>query len=1089
MSQMGETSSSIESADGGESIGDATEWPRPLLFRVLAAGFGVGAVALAELLSRGPLQSVLADIGFVGLLIAAVLLLRSRTPSISASGDLARDPQTTTWRWTIGGLGLVGVLATQSWFHSGTAIARGDVIPPIGTAWIARLFSLFGFGGSNLGATQNNQVQLPFASVDWVTHWFGGSGALAQRIWLSLLVAAILMASGALARSLRLTPIAGVVVAVVYFFNPMTMSQIGFNDVFLTAMVLLPALVAAVISYGDGKTDLWKVCLAFVVAAPFVGYAYSNPPLVGMLALTLFATPLLVWVRFGRDAAERSVWGVLIGGALLVGASVYWLIPSLFTLGSVASGNLSTLSAWGFTEARSTLTNGLWLNTTWGWSYTEYFPFARDFGNFPLDLVFPLIPLIAFVGLSLRTAASELGHRVARLRGFLAVGALGVILLSTGTRPPGNILFDPLYRLPYGWLLREPGRFLTVAALGYAILAGLLVQHFYKPEPIALEPPSECSEKRGVRLSPSARVAIAIVIVALASSFPLWTGAIVPGSSQGFPSQHVKVPNYWNSVADYLNVASSPRGSLLVLPADDFYQMPYTWYYGNDNFISNLLLRPVIDPSPQGYSYVSTELLSAIHLESTALLNHNWIEAGRVLNAIGTPVVLVRGDIVANFPFRTINSPAKLDTELANDPEMKSIHHDGPLTLYKLKSAYRQVPNDFATVASSTPDLNELTLISKRTLLVTSHPKLGHVALYPLPSVANWRFGSNSLSTSLALPSGWTYSVKSINSHAHSGVRVSTQGATSSGKRVLRVQLPLNQSVISDGNFSTGAWGAVGNCANTVPVKPTDVLSATTIRGVAPGGATALELSASVDSACATKSLTWQHGPVVLRLWERSLAGASPRICVLEQPGYGCAALPSLPTGAGWHQYTAVIDPKSGTTNLTLFLYADAPNSGKSSIEQYARISVQSVSTTPNLVVVATPTTVATSSRIVGFGTGFSSQWVGPSGAEHVLVDGLRNGWITKSGSASPVVPVNNVSSREPLYEVLLALLMALVAAALWVMERKRDQGKNGTTIESRYRRVRIVIQRLGNKARGFSLIKSLVFRGRESYEAIRARR
>jgi len=182
---------------------------------------------------------------------------------------------------------------------------------------------------------------------------------------------------------------------------------------------------------------------------------------------------------------------------------------------------------------------------------------------------------------------------------------------------------------------------------------------------------------------------VSAVAVALVSAFPLWTGSVVPGPRDGFPSEHVIVPSSWTATADYLNSSNAPGGSLLVLPPDDYYQMPYTWYYGNDGFIPNLLNRHVVVPSEQGYYKGSSELLGAVQLEASALTSHNWTEASRILTVIGTPVLLVRGDIEATFPGRDIVSPVALSAALTNDPDMHLVHRIGPLSLYELNSQYR----------------------------------------------------------------------------------------------------------------------------------------------------------------------------------------------------------------------------------------------------------------------------------------------------------------------------------------------------------------------------------------------------------------
>ena len=99
--------------------------------------------------------------------------------------------------------------------------------------------------------------------LDEIVHLAGGSGALAQRIWFTLLIAAILVAGVALARSLSMSPLAGIAVGVVFFMNPMTLSQVGINDVYLVAMVLVAALPAALIAYARGTLKLWQLSVAF----------------------------------------------------------------------------------------------------------------------------------------------------------------------------------------------------------------------------------------------------------------------------------------------------------------------------------------------------------------------------------------------------------------------------------------------------------------------------------------------------------------------------------------------------------------------------------------------------------------------------------------------------------------------------------------------------------------------------------------------------------------------------------------------------------------------------------------------------------
>ena len=822
-----------------------------------------------------------------------------------------------------------------------------------------------------------------------------------------------------------------------YFFSPHTLSDVGSNDVYLVTMVLIAALPAVVLGYARGQISLWGALACLAVAGPFLGFAYANPPLVGMIALTTVATPLLAWVRFGRPVARRSLRLVLVGGAVLIAASAYWLVPDSVALVGVAAGKLSSLSTWLFTEQRATLTNALWLNNAWGWRFAVYYPYAQDFAHFPLRLVQLFLPLVAFSGLALRSPAGTVGWRLTRIRGVLALSTLAVVILSTGTRPPGDLLFDALYRLPYGWLLREPGRFLMFAALGYALLAAILVEQGRRIVPgkiwsLRAWPKPISSAALLARLALGA-----IVLLGLASAFPLLTGAVVPGPRLPFPSDHVKVPTYWLSTAKYLNT-SAPPGSLLVLPPDDFYEMPYSWYYGNDGFIANLVDRHVLDPSAQSYNTVSTTLLASVRLESSALLAHDWTEASRLLQALGTPLVLVRGDIVADFAGRNIVSPSALAASLARDPNMRLLQSDGLLKVYGARETYPQLTS-FATVNTSTPDLRVLSRLPSNTAVVTAPPVAGHIAIFQLPPVATWHLGAGALSTTVKEQRGWRYSALGLELHAGTQIGLTQRRVVSpGGSAVLQLRLPVGASLIHDGNFAAGPWGPVGNCDDSEPVSAPNFLRAEVFPRAGPGRVPALQLAASIDGACESTELTWHSGPIVLDIWVRSVSGAPPEMCLWERPINRCAPTAALPSGRQWQRYRTTIVPDPGTETVSLFLYAYAQSPGQRSVDEYARVVARSLPHSPSVDVVGRPTTGPGPTHLLAYPTGYATGWVGPPSARHVLVDGVRNGWLTASGNSSLQEVHYQPLVNEQRNIFLLAGAFLLLAAAGVVFTRMR---------------------------------------------------
>jgi hypothetical protein len=959
-------------------------------------------VAFAELLPRGGLQSALADVGFAGLIVGAIGIFvqgsRRRIIDDFDADILASVNWKRSWRWTMVGLGILGLLVTQTWFRVGTVIAGGDISPPIGTAWIGRIFASYGWSGDDLGGPVNGQLRLPWAVVEWTTVHLGGSGALAQRLWISLLVALILVCAGALARSLGFSPITGAIVSVAYFFSPMTFSEVGqVNDVFLSAMFLIPLFAAAVISYGKMRLRIWQVGLVFVLSAPFIGYAYENPPLVGMIVGTTLFTVLISWAKYGRQSAVRAFRATLVGGGLLTVASLYWLIPAIGAYKVAATGSLSPLSAWAFAESRATLTNGLWLNNSWAWGNSEYFPYGRVFGFFPLDLIPVLVPLMAFGVLARRRASRNGGDD--RFLGLVAISALVFVLLSTGTEEPGRWLFDPLYNLPHGWLLREPGRFLMAAGLGYALLVGALIDQTSKFGAAMI------IRFKGKRLHQRERVVTirwitaALVVAIIAGSFPIWTGILISGKRQELPSTHAVIPAYWTSMGRYLNGSHATNGSLLVMPPDDFYQMPYNWFYGNDSFIVDMLSRHVIVPTAQGYVQTSVSLLSALQEESSALLNHQWATAGAILNALDTPLVLVRGDIESEFPGRDIVSPTALATALRDDPEMIPERNFGPLSIFKIRSRYHKPWNNFVTVASSVPNLNDLGIIAPRTALVTSKPVAGVVSLTQMAPVGDWTLAGSQISTHVTLPDDRRYRLATSSGTSLKGIALSVRPLNGGNEVTATVKMSASGSLIDNGNFESGNWGPVGNCLNARPLQNSNDLSGTIEDGVAPGGLPALKLNASLDSACETTVLKWSSGPVLLSLWSRSLNGATPSICVWEQPSNTCAPMPSLTASHGWDHFGASFNPVSGTTSVTVFVYANAVSNGGPASVEYANVEATSIAGAPNLDLIGTPLGVLVKRKLDVLHTSFDASSGALKGTRHVLVNGLTNGYLYRAGT------------------------------------------------------------------------------------------
>lgn len=1040
--------------------------------RTWLAWLGVAAIIGLGVAGHSPMRSVLAVVAVIALLLASALLVdESRThrwgdrrpADLAPAESGARREQAAAqsllshtgrrlaqsgaidgasvadrtacrfpgYRWALA-VALATAALSQTWFRTGTVLAGGDIAPPVGTAWLGRLFEPWVWPGSSLGAPNGTVSLLPWAALDAGVHALGGSGALAQRCWLSFLVVGAALGAYWLLRVLGLAPSAATVGAFAYIYNPYVLSGVGVNDVYLAAMVLLVLWSAVVVSVGRATWRARWGLVVFVVSAPMAGFVYQNPPLLGLCLLGVAgAAAATVWLD--QEATVRRL-ARFVGGAMgvLVVGSAYWVVPAILELHSV-SGALTTAARWTWTEGRANLANGLWLNTQWGWAYPTYFPYERLFTAFPLSFVKYLLPAGAFVSIALaRPRGGSSARRRAKLASGAALVSLFLIVFGTGTNPPGAIVFDPLYRLPLGWLLQEPGRFLMAAALAYAVMVAVA----------AAEAAERLACTRVMRRGPAmwwrwlrtipGGLLLAVVLVI---SFPTVAGALTPRYGSQVPASHVEVPRYWERLASDLN-RSSPQATIVVLPPDDFYQMPYRWgYYGNDGFIENLLSARVIDPSGQGYSVASAGLLRAVQQLAGALVAHRWRIAGDILSAIGADEVLVRGDVNANYPGRAIVPPRLLGAALRVDPQAQVVASFGPLSVYRMRRTDTLASPRIATVDSVAPDLAVLGALAKGTVLVSRPPLRGATSVLEPPPLTSWPVVDGALRVSMTEPAGWRFRLTMLPTLSTwppapgplARPHLAAQGRAPDGAQRVELTVRLAANLAPDGAFHHGLWGALGNCDAVPGTAALAHLSARVLPSGGPGAASpALALRARADRACEADTLRWRRGPLLVGFDYRALAGA-PGLCLWEVGPNTCLPTPPLPTGKGWHHELFETQPARRTTRLLLFVYATPPAPGRPALDEYANVLVTRLPGTGQPVLVGAPSgragpkpasspvvvsaphaasgpSTATGARLAVSTSGFGSPLVGPAGGSLVVADGLRDAWLFTGVPANPTI-------------------------------------------------------------------------------------
>jgi glycosyltransferase involved in cell wall biosynthesis/O-antigen/teichoic acid export membrane protein len=1019
------------------------------LRRVLTA-VGLAALFITACTSNQRIiPDLFADLAIFSFLIAALLALlesnggprrvRFGLPLVTGS---SRD-----WR-RAGAVVVAGTaLAAQSWFRLGTVIGGGDKVPPAGVAWLSRLFSQWTWNGSTLGSASQLIQQLPWALVLWTVHSLGGSIGMAQRIFATLLFAGAALAMLWLCRLLGLRPVPSAIAAFVYVISPATLTVIGVVPARLTILLLMPLCPAIVVATQRHHISLLTSAFLFVAVAPMMGFGYASPPDVLLpLGSTL---AVLAYVRSleGRHGRTRLYVTAAVDGIASLAASAYWILPGVLHAQAAPTGRLAQAQAWVWTEGRSTPTNALWLNTAWGWKYPAYAPYAGQYNHVPLVLLKFAIPAVALSALMLRTERRTARPiRQLRLTAVMALFSLFFVMLATGTRQPGNLLFDSLYRLPFGWVLREPGRFLPLAAFGYVILIA-----------ISIGAVTTGSLGTGVLEAVRARRSRQVVgvlvtgLVLVLPGYPLVTGQVINTANQQHFGGHVTIPSYWTDMGKVID-AQPGNGAVMMLPTDNFYAIAYGWgYYGADNFMDLLMNRYVVNPST-GTDWTTSPVLTRTDKEVVpALLNHNWSLANDLLGALRSPYLLVRGDLIWDWSQNSEIPPARIAAVLRADPYMTLVATKGPLLLFHDKSAPGTgllARPDYYTTPSSSPDLRILQLLGSRAALIEHGPITGVPMVLKVSPMQVWGVRRSTLTVQEDVQSGWTYRLAAPDSQrtllglkqasrAGSGLQATIVSS------VATLSMPIGQQSLEGSSPLNSGWGRVGDCANFSP-KTAD-LSATALLAGNPYQSAVLQLQARGDEACMGRSVRNPGGYYRVFIGARWVSGNAPFACLFEQWVQRCVArFVFAKEPKAWQSASAIVYVPAGEpTRLTV--RAAGSRSRTPTVVQFAGWSVRRLPSNPGgLALVGTPNKPHAHSMLYALGASSGRGWVAPKPAEPVTVDGLASGWLVPRSTAAPhPVYAPGVTDRHATELSLLAglvgvMLFAWGVAEQWLSRRRR---------------------------------------------------
>jgi len=339
------------------------------------------------------------------------------------------------------------------------------------------------------------------------------------------------------------------------------------------------------------------------------------------------------------------------------------------------------LQAWSWTHSRGSILNVLWFNADWGW-LPEYYPFIKYFSN-------ALVILATFVPIAIAAFGLLFKRRNRLMQYLFFTVVLIAVFLAKGLHPPLEQVNVFLYKyLPgFATLFREPmPKFTFMITLFVAPLVACSVDSILTATNAHL-----LSKVKLPRKLISFSIAVFLSLMFLIPPAPMVLGWVAETKTEQLPfPSYVQVPSYWFEIGDYFS-ADVDDFRVLVLPDDDFYQMPYTWgYYGSDALPLRFVSKPTVYHTYGYQQQKGAEMLDALY---QALQNEDKLTFNNLLDVMNIKYLLVRNDVFWDFTdVRHITDSELIKSRLSDNTNIEFVRSIGALDIFRSKS---WVPSHF----------------------------------------------------------------------------------------------------------------------------------------------------------------------------------------------------------------------------------------------------------------------------------------------------------------------------------------------------------------------------------------------------------
>ena len=571
-------------------------------------------------------------------------------------------------------LGL-STFVVSRWFRTGTFIATGDMGPFIRRGWTPELLWSWNHQTTGAGSASYTLARGFEFILIWCCQSLGLGEYTAQWLFYTCIYGLVAFGVAYLAGTWVRSEAAIIVAGAMGILNGFFLTRLP-NPLNIISVGSIALLTGAAMRVAQGRRIPTPLAGFILMPTSFLGF---NPPmLVVAYAWAAGGTILVALLTMGLRPARRLLWWLVRAAPWAVLLNAWWLVPLAqgFTGGGGAQANAAFTdpTSWSWSQVNNLPPNILTLVANWAWFRPQYLPFAEGLDRPWWIWIRYLLPALAF----LAPVVAVRSHRRPAL-GILSL-VLVFVALAKGLRPPFigfNLL---LYQhVPGFWLFREPmSKLGQLLVCFFGVLLAVFVEGTLRRLRAVLRTPGQL-RWRGLAYAG----VLAPVVLSLAYPYPLYTGEVMPDERPTQPSAHVRVPQDWWDMAERIDADPRP-GKVLVLPLDDYYQMPTTWgFFGVDSIANLLIQHPVVQRKPDGYFGDGPGFSADVQAIETALVSGDLEPVPRLMEALGVSEVIVRHDLVRGLPGRSFADDRVLSLAMARVPGITPLWR-GMLDLWQL---------------------------------------------------------------------------------------------------------------------------------------------------------------------------------------------------------------------------------------------------------------------------------------------------------------------------------------------------------------------------------------------------------------------